>query len=133
LRVWYGKGILHDKSIITVCKDKYNCIINKCTNNRYGNETYGCDYFEFTREDILLTYFKLEKSKRYSFQGRQKFVDCDEYKKAHVTISRTLKTLCENDYIGLYGKAGYSTIIRLTDKGIAKAAELLGTNSPVIS
>ncbi|MCL2699371.1 MAG: hypothetical protein FWE68_03580 [Defluviitaleaceae bacterium] len=110
------------KEYIAVEKDSNNCIGNKC--GKAGN--YSCHHFELYREDILLSYFNLEKSSKSVMMRMQRFKDCPEYKKAHVTVTRTLKALETGGYICQYGGGELSTSIRLTDKGAEKAAELLG-------
>lgn len=89
-------------------------------------KNYSCSNYTLYKEDILLSYFNLEKSKKWAFSREQHFVDTPEYRKAHVTLSRSLKTLVANEYIGLYGGGYHSTNIKLTEKGAVKAAELLG-------
>ena len=86
-----------------------------------------CSYFYFYKEDILLSFFLLTPKNDIVHINRvQHFHDSHDYKKAHVTTHRSIKSLIKKGYISAYSVfREYSMQIHLTDKGIEKAAELL--------
>ena len=117
-------NVFDGRDNMRVVKDKWNCITNRCTTE---TDSQSCSYFELFKEDILLSYFELSISNRSAmFSKTVHFSDSPEYRKAQVTLTRTLKNLEGNDFIGIYGYDSFSRIIRLTDKGAFTAAKLLG-------
>ena len=88
---------------------------------------YDCPYFEFYKEDVLLSYFLLTPNDDKAHINRvQHFHDSDDYAKAHVTAHRSINGLVEKGLV--YAWSIYredSLKISLTDEGMKKAAELL--------
>ena len=87
----------------------------------------ACDYFEFYREDILLSFFLLKPNNDISHFARvQHFHDSPDYAKAHVTANRSIKNLIGKGLICTWNVFRDESIkICLTDEGMKKAAELL--------
>jgi hypothetical protein len=80
------------------------------------------DRYVFFRDDILLTYFNLKASKKYTFLKVHHFKENKEYYNAQTSVSRTLKNLHDKKYI--YNCQSVNCI-ELTTKGKEKAKELL--------
>ena len=107
---------------VRVERNKNNCITPRCL---IGN-TY-CSYYEFYKEDILLSFFLLETNNYKSHFSRvQHFRDSPEYRKAHVTVHRSINNLIEKGLVYTYSLFQENSLqINLTDKGLERAAELL--------
>ena len=97
-------------------------IVNKCANG--GNY---CTYFEFFKEDILLSFFMLPPNNDITHFSRvQHFYDSPDYAKAHVTLHRSINNLIEKGFIKTMSVFQEDSVqIHLTDKGMEKAVELL--------
>ena len=89
-----------------------------------------CDYFEFYREDILLSFFLLKPNNDIAHFSRvQHFHDSPDYAKAHVTANRSINNLIGKGLICTWSVFREDSIkICLTDEGMTKAAELLNIN-----
>ena len=100
-----------------------NCITNRCINN-----DYSCPYFEFYKEDILLSFFMLVPNNDITHFNRvQHFQDSPDYTKAHVTTHRSINNLIEKGFIYTFNAFREDSLqIHLTEQGLEKAAELLG-------
>lgn len=80
------------------------------------------DKYIFFKDDILLSYFKLKSSRRYTFLRVHHFKKNKAYYSAQASLSRTLKNLHDKKYIF---DCQSSNHIELTAAGRAKARELL--------
>ena len=122
---------LHKVGHALKCKDcskTRECVrINHNNATLCGKDGFHCPYFEFYKEDILLSFFLLTPNNDITHFNRvQHFYDSPDYTKAHVTVHRSIKSLAEKGYI--YPMKVFredSLQIHLTDEGIKKAAELL--------
>lgn len=106
-------------------RNQGNFVSPKCLAD--GN---SCAYFEFYKEDILLSYFQLNPNNGIAHINRvQHFRDSTDYTKAHVTAHRSLNNLALKGLI--YTGSTFreeSLQISLTREGVKTAAELLGIN-----
>ena len=95
---------------------------------RCAKDGYFCQYFDFYKEDILLSYFKLPPDNGKAHINRvQHFHDSPDYAKAHVTVHRSIESLSRKGLV--YTLSVFredSQEIHLTSNGLKKAAELLG-------
>lgn len=109
-----------NKDNITKKRSIQNKILYYCNNGQHHTE-----YYYFYREDVLLSYFKLEPDNfRDTFRKKQYFKGSKDNNKAYVSLGRSIKNLTDTDY--LYSFDDYDGIrIDLTDKGKEKAMELL--------
>ena len=107
---------------VRVKRNQSNSIVPTCV-----NDGFACTYFEFYKEDILLSFFLLTPNNDIAHFSRvQHFYDSPDYAKAHVTVHRSIKNLEEKGYIYTLSTFREDSLeIHLTDKGIEKAAELL--------
>ena len=90
-------------------------------------ENSMCSYFEFYKEDILLSFFLLEPKHDIAHFARvQHFHDSPDYAKAHVIVHRSINNLIEKGLIRTWNAFREESVkIRLTGEGMEKAAELL--------
>lgn len=111
------------------CRNKENITKKR---NAANNIIYYCNickastgYYCFYREDVLLTYFRLEPDNyRYPLMRKQYFKGSPDNNKAYVSLGRSLANLSETGY--LYSFDDMDGIrVELTDKGKEKAIELL--------
>ena len=107
---------------VRIERDSNNFIAHRCVNSGFS-----CSYFEFYKEDVLLSYFMLAPNNDIAHFSRvQHFHDSPDYAKAHVTVHRSIGNLVEKGFIfNLNTFREDSLQIHLTSKGIEKAAELL--------
>jgi hypothetical protein len=91
----------------------------------YGSE---CPYFLFYKDDILLSFFLLPPNNSVAHFARvQHFQESPDYAKAHVTTHRSITNLVDKGLIYTFSAFREESLqIHLTDKGVEKAAELLG-------
>jgi len=115
-----------DKSV-RLERDKSNNITVRCVIKSSIPRGAICDYFEFYKEDILLSFFMLEPNNDIDhFDKVQHFHDSRDYAKIHVTVHRSIKNLIKKGYIYIWSAfAGDSMRICLTEDGMEKAAVLL--------
>ena len=101
---------------------KYSFITHKCVKS-----DYDCPYFDFYKEDVLLSFFLLPPNNGIIHINRvQHFHDSPDYAKAHVTLHRSINNLVDKGFIFTFSTfKEYSVQIHLTDKGMEKAVELL--------
>ena len=109
---------------VRISRDINGFITYQCVHVDGG---YYCSYFDFFKEDILLSYFLLPPNNTISHINRvQHFHESPDYAKAHVTAHRSIINLCEKGLINTFSVFREDSIkIYLTDSGIKKAAELL--------
>lgn len=104
-------------------KDQYNFITHQCVKD--GD---SCKYFEFYKEDSLLSFFSLKPNNdKAHFSKVQHFYNSHDYAKVHVTVHRSISNLVEKGlvyYWCIFRED--SMLISLTEEGIKKAAELKG-------
>jgi len=105
---------------VRLSRNQHNALQHRCGNGY-------CPYFEFYREDILLSFFMLTPNNDIAHFSRvQHFYDSPGYAKAHVTVHRSIKSLIEKGLIYTWNAfPENSQEICLTDDGVKKAAELL--------
>ena len=91
------------------------------------NDGFICPYFNFYKEDVLLSFFMLTPRNDIIHINRvQHFHDSPDYSKAHVSVHRSIKNMIDKEFVyTLNDFTEYSLQICLTNKGITKAAELL--------
>ena len=113
------------------CRD---CAKTRESVNISNNLTYlckkdgrSCHYFNFYKEDILLSFFMLAPKNDIVHINRvQRFHDSPDYTKAHVTVHRSIKSLVDKGLVYTLNDFNeYSLQLCLTDDGTKKAAELL--------
>ena len=100
---------------------------NNIVTPRCVNDGLDCPYFEFYKEDILLSFFLLTPNNDIAHIYRvQHFHDSPDYAKAHVTAHRSISSLVEKGLVYTLSVFREDSLqIHLTDKVIEKAAELL--------
>jgi hypothetical protein len=91
---------------------------------KYG---FTCPYFEFYKEDILLSFFLLEPNNdTFHLHRVQHFHNSPDYTKVHVTAHRSINNLTEKGLVYAWNAFQEDSLqINLTDEGMKKAAELL--------
>lgn len=114
------------KNFVSKNRDRNNGINYHCS--KYNR---SCDRFKFYRDDILLSYFKLTADNyKYPFSRQQHFKGGPANNKAYVSLGRSINNLYQKGYIWVFWYEGME--IGLTDKGRAKALELLNLDDNVI-
>ena len=110
------------KESVRLSRDNNKLIVNICR-----DDGFPCPYFNFYKEDVLLSFFLLTPNNGIAHINRtQHFHDSPDYTKAHVTAHRSINSLAEKGFIYAFNVfREYSVQIYLSDKGIEKAAELL--------
>ncbi len=93
-------------------------------------QAFHCFYFDFYKEDVLLSFFSLIPDNDINHYERvQHFRDSPDYAKAHVTLHRSIKSLMEKGLIFTWKRSSDESLaISLTGEGMKKAAELLNIN-----
>jgi len=92
------------------------------------NDGFDCPYYDFYKEDILLSFFGLKPNNDIAHIHRvQHFHESPDYTKAHVTTHRSIDSLTEKGLIYAWSTFQEESLtISLADEGMKKAAELLG-------
>jgi hypothetical protein len=117
------KGCPKTAESVRLSRDHHNALQHLCGNDGKGD----CPYFEFYREDILLSFFSLPPDNdKAHFSRVQHFHDSPDYAKAHVTLHRSVNSLIEKGLAYTWNTFKEdSQQICLTDNGMKKAAEFL--------
>lgn len=110
-------------------RNSNNLIDNYCT-----KRMQDCSAFQFYKEDILLSYFKLEKNNNKSAECKtQHFKYTALNNKAYVTLYRSLENLQNKNLIFTWKIWKESSLlIELSEKGREIALQLLNLDESVI-